>query len=96
MEGSHEIDGDLLKGITLIDGHEGMSLSFRVSVSSLTDLAPVDEILDHLLKSGKVKIPPYSGEGCSDPHVSTFLSVGVKENFWDHLVGDTDLDFFLP
>ena len=73
-----------------------MSLGFRVSIPGLTNLAPVDEILDHLLESGKVKIPSYPSEGRSDPHVSTLLSMSVEEYFGDHLVGDSDLDLFLP
>ena len=73
-----------------------MSLGFRVSISGLADLAPVDEIFNHLLKSGEVEISSYSGEGCSDPHMSTFLCMGVEKYFRDHLVGDTDLGLFLP
>ena len=96
LQRPHEVNRDLLEGITLIDGHERMSLGFRISVPGLADLTPMDEVLNHLLKSGEVEISSYSGEGCSNPHMSTFLRMGVEEYFRDHLVGDTDLNFFLP
>ena len=85
-----------MEGITLVDRHECMSLGFWISIPGLADLTPVDEVLNHLLKSGEVEISSYSGEGCSDPHMSTFLCMGVEKYFRDHLVGDTDLNFFLP
>ena len=61
-----------------------MSLGLRIPVPGLADLTPVDEIFNHLLKSGEVEISPYSGEGCSDPHMSTFLCMGVEKYFGDH------------
>ena len=73
-----------------------MSLGFRISVLGLADLTSVDEVLNHLLESGEVEVSPYSGKSCSNPHMSTFLCMGVEKHFRDHFVGDTDLNFFLP
>ena len=96
MQRSHEVDRDLLEGVTFVDGYESMSLSFWISIPGLAYLAPVDEVLNHLLKSGEVEIPSYSGEGCSNPHMSAFLCMGMEEYFWDHPVGEADLDLFFP
>ena len=73
-----------------------MSLGFRISVPGLADLTPVDEVLNHLLESGEVEVSSYSGESRSNPHMSTFLCMGVEKYFRDHFVGDTDLNFFFP
>ena len=73
-----------------------MSLGFRISVPGLADLTSVDEVLNHLLESGEVEVPSYSGKSRRYPHVSTFLGMGVEEYFRDHFVRDTDLNLFLP
>ena len=96
LEGPHEVDRDLLERIALVDGHEGVPLSLRVSVPGLTDPTPVDEVLSHLLESGEVEVSAYPGKSCSDPHVSAFLGMGMEEYFGDHLVGDANLNLFFP
>ena len=70
-------------------------MGFRILVPDLADLTSVDEVLNHLLESGEVEVSSYSGESCSNPHMS-FLCMGVEKYFRDHFVGDTDLNFFLP
>ena len=93
LEWSHKVDGDLLKGIAFIDGYKGVSLGLRIAVPSLTGLAPVDEVFYHLLESREVEVPSDPGEGGSNSHVSSFLSVGVEKDFRGHLVGHANLGF---
>ena len=96
MQRSHEINGDLLEGIALVNGQECVSLSFRISVPGLADLTSVDEVLNHLLEPGEVEVSSYSGESRSNPHMSAFLCMGVEKYLGDHLVRDADLNLLFP
>ena len=85
-----------MEGIALVNGHECVSLSFLISVPGLADLTSVDEVLNHLLESWEVEVSAYSGKSRSNPHMSTFLGMGVEKYFGDHFVRDTDLNLFFP
>ena len=61
----------------------------------MTGLASVDEVFYHLLESREVKVPSDPGEGSSDSHMSSFLSVSVEKDLWGHPVGNTNLGFLL-
>ena len=55
-------------------------MGLRIAVPSLAGLASVDEVFYHLLESREVEVPSDPGEGCSDSHMSSFLSVSVEKD----------------
>ena len=77
LEGSHEVDGDFLERIAFVDLHKSMSLCLGVTVPGLADPTSVDEIFHHLLEPREVEVPSDASYGSSNPHVSSFLCVGM-------------------
>ena len=61
LEGPHKVDRYLLERVSLINRHEGVSLCLGVAIPGLANLAPMNEVLYHLMQSREMEISPNAG-----------------------------------